>query len=111
MVRHGESVHTSVGPAESSGDRTRLVDVLARIADSLERLQQDMVRIADHFDPPPPDIVGTPYIANRLSCTTVWVTEMVRTGAIPKACVVEGTGNGKRWKFHRKRIDLWIQRR
>lgn len=106
-TRHEQSVD-----AETSTSRFhQLLDILIRTANVLERIEADAVRIADHFDPPPPNKVGTPYVAERLGCTTVWVAEMIRSGQIPKACVVEGTGNGKLWKFHRKRIDLWIQSR
>jgi len=68
-------------------------------------------RIADHFDPPPPDKVGSDYVAHRLGCTTTWVADMVRQGEIPVHCVVPGTGNGKPWKFLRSRIDSWIESR
>jgi hypothetical protein len=68
----------------------------------------DLKRIADHFDPPPPDKVGSDYVASRLGCTTTWVADMVRRGEIPPHCVVPGTGNGKPWKFFRSRIDSWI---
>jgi predicted DNA-binding transcriptional regulator AlpA len=68
-------------------------------------------RIADHFDPPPPDIVGTPYVATKLGCTTDWIAIMVREGQIPPSCVIQGTGNGKPWKFRRSRIDQWIEQR
>lgn len=71
----------------------------------------DLRRIADKVDPPPPDKVGTPYVAERLGCTTVWVTEMIRSGDIPRSCIVPGTGNGKPWKFHRGRIDEWLESR
>lgn len=84
---------------------------LTRIAEALENVQAQLLRIADHFDPPPPDKVGTPYIADRLGCTTVWVTEMVRSGEIPQGCILSGTGNGKPWKFHRARIDEWLETR
>lgn len=76
-------------------------DVIATIAASLKR-------IADHFDPPPPDIIGTDYIADRLGCTVVWVAKMASEGKIPKNCIVPGTGIGKPWKFYRSRIDHWI---
>lgn len=111
MTQYDTRNEHSVDAAGSASAGTRLLDVLIRIANVLERIEEDAVRIADHFDPPPPDKVGTPYVAERLGCTTVWVAEMVRIGQIPKSCVVEGTGNGKLWKFHRKRIDLWIQNR
>jgi hypothetical protein len=79
--------------------------------DAVESVTAELKRIADHFDPPPPDKVGTPYVAQRLGCTTVWITEMVRSGEIPIACVVPGTGCGKPWKFYRVRIDEWLQGR
>lgn len=60
---------------------------------------------------PSPEIVGTPYVSERLGCTSIWITEMVRREVIPPACIVPGTGNGKPWKFYRLRIDEWIRRR
>lgn len=83
--------------------RLRRAD-LTSIAKSLER-------IADVVDPPPSKIVDSPYVANRLDCTTVWVAEMARNGQIPKNCIVAGTGNGKVWKFYRTLIDQWIESR
>ena len=77
---------------------------LAVIASTLKR-------IADHVDPPPPDIIGTDYIADKLACTAVWVAKMAAEGMIPRNCVVPGTGNGKPWKFYRSRIDPWIEMR
>jgi excisionase family DNA binding protein len=77
---------------------------LTAIADSL-------ARIADHIAPEPDSIVGTPYIAERLGCTTTWVSEMIRDGRIPTSCIGIGTGNGKPWKFHRDKIDAWLASR
>jgi hypothetical protein len=57
------------------------------------------------------DIVGTPYVADKLGCTTDWVANMARDGEIPISCVILGTGDGKPWKFRRTRIDEWISRR
>ena len=74
---------------------------LAVIASSLKR-------IADHVDPPPPDIVDTTYIADKLGVTKVWVAQMALDKLIPPSCIVPGTGNGKPWKFYRSRIDPWI---
>jgi hypothetical protein len=45
----------------------------------------DLKRIADHFDPPPSDKVGSHYVARRLGCTTTWVADMVRRGEIPSS--------------------------
>jgi hypothetical protein len=78
--------------------------LLAVIASSLKR-------IADHVDPPPPDIVDTTYIADKLGCTKVWVAQMALDKLIPPSCIVPGTGNGKPWKFYRSRIDPWIEMR
>jgi hypothetical protein len=71
----------------------------------------DLKRIADHFDPPPPDKVGTEYVAHRLGCTPTWIADLARQGEIPPNCVVPGTGDGKPWKFHRPLIDRWIETR
>ncbi len=83
----------------------------ASLAQSLSSIASDLRRLADHFAPAPGDKVGTPYVARALAQTTTWVAEMARTGIIPKHCVVEGTGNGRPWKFHRTRIDEWIRSR
>ena len=71
----------------------------------------DLRRIADHFDPPPPDKVGSEYVAKKLGCTTTWIADLVRRDQIPKRCIVPGTGNCKPWKFYREQIDKWIETR
>jgi Rieske Fe-S protein len=77
----------------------------------LSEMASDIKRIADHFDPQPADIVDTPYIANHLGCTTTWIAQMVRDGEIPKGCIVPGSGNGRQWKFYRRRIEDWLAAR
>lgn len=77
----------------------------------LRVIADGITRIADQVAPQPGDIVGTPYVAQRLGCTTVWVAQLIRQGGIPKSCMVEGTGKGKPWKFHRRLIDEWIKSR
>ena len=77
----------------------------------LERIASSLERIANKLDPLPGDKVGTPYVAEKLGCTTVWIAELIRNGEIPPSCIVAGTGHGKVWKFHRSRIDEWIARR
>jgi hypothetical protein len=74
-------------------------------------IAESLGRIADALAPTPADTVGSPYVAERLGCTTVWVAELVRLGRIPKHCLVPGTGNGKPWKFIRRHIDKWIASR
>ncbi len=95
----GTAIDGLIGPVNGDG-----ASVLADIAASLKR-------IADHVDPPPPDIVDTTYIANKLGLTKVWVAEMALNKVIPANCIVPGTGNGKPWKFYRTRIDKWIEMR
>lgn len=68
-------------------------------------------RIADRLDPPPPDVVDSPWVAARLNCTTTWVADMARRGDIPEGCVVVGTGYGRPWKFYRTRIEEWFATR
>src|SRR5690606_31508199 len=58
-----------------------------------------MRQLGDVNKAKPPELVGTPYVAERLGCTTVWVTELIRSGEIPIGCIAPGTGNGKPWKF------------
>lgn len=79
-------------------------EAIATIAGALKR-------IADHFDPPPPDVVDSVYVRQKLGCTTTWVAEMARNGDIPAACIVPGTGNGKPWKFYRSKIEKWLEER
>jgi hypothetical protein len=74
----------------------------------LLEVQADLKRIADHFDPQPADVVGTPYLADKLGCTSTWVAQMVRSGEIPRGCLVPGSGNGRQWKFYRQRIEEWM---
>ncbi len=84
-------------------------------ADKLVRLLEHLVvaaeRIADRLDPPPPDVVDTPWVAERLNCTTTWVADLARQGKIPPGCILTGTGNGKLWKFHRAKIEAWLASR
>jgi hypothetical protein len=77
----------------------------------LERLVAAVERIADRLDPPPADIVDSRWVADRLGCTTTWIAELVRTGEVPRPCVVQGTGNGKPWKFHREKVEAWLAAR
>lgn len=103
-----EKTALATGPSpclqDGSGISPAIVEVLACIAASL-------TRIADHFDPPPSDIVDTPYLAGRLGVTTTRIAQMVREGTIPKACIVIGSGDGRPWKFHRRQMEQWLAKR
>lgn len=74
----------------------------------LTEIGHHLKRIADALNPPPPDIVDSVYVAQRLGCTTTWIADQARSGDIPRGCIVPGTGRGKPWKFHRVAIDEWI---
>lgn len=84
---------------------------LEALVQLLRHTESHLARIADHFDPPPPDKIGTPYVAERLGCTTDWIAVLVRNGDIPASCIVPGTGNGRPWKFYRSLTDQWIEKR
>jgi len=77
----------------------------------LERLADAAEHIATLLDSDPLEIVGTPYVAEKAGKSVKWIGDLVRRGEIPKNCVVPGTGNGKEWRFYRKRIDKWIESR
>ena len=89
----------------------QLLARLDRMAVALEMLAAAGDHNANHVAPAPGDIVGTPYLAQKLGCTTTWAGEMARTGQIPKNCIVPGSGNGKPWKFRREQIEDWINER
>ena len=90
--------------AKQRMQRVRDEGILASVA-------SDLNRIANHFDPPPPDVVDSVYVAQKLGCTTTWVADMARNGSIPASCLVPGTGKGKLWKFYRAKIEKWLQDR
>jgi hypothetical protein len=91
-----------------TGSATVVVELGQETLRVLLEVQADLKRIADHFDPQPADIVGTPYLATKLGCTPTWIAQMVRDGEIPKGCLVPGSGNGRQWKFYRRRIEEWM---
>ena len=90
----------------SNGDKSLSQNLL----DLLSQMAFQLGRIANHFDPPPPDIVDTT-TSPKARLPTDWVAEMAREGEIPISCVIPGTGDGKPWKFRRSRIDQWIVER
>lgn len=102
---------TPPAPGATPGTSLPADPVLRAYLQDLHSIAESLARIADHVAPQPADIVGTPYIAQRLGCTTVWVTEMVKSGQLPNHCIVQGTGNGRPWKFHRRHIDAWLAAR
>ena len=78
------------------------------IPEAVDAIRDALKRIADHFDPPPPDVVDSVYVSQKLGCTTTWIADLARNGGIPPSCVVPGTGDGKPWKFYRVKIEKWI---
>lgn len=104
-------VGPSPRPQDGSGAMTVVIELGPESLRVLAEVQADLRRIADHFDPPPPDIVDTPYIAERLGVTTTRIAQMVREGEIPKSCIVPGSGDGRLWKFHRGQLEDWLAKR
>jgi predicted DNA-binding transcriptional regulator AlpA len=118
MASSMDSLHVTLERLALAAERQ--AHATERLAQALEQLislpgltavATSVGRLADHLAPCPSPIVGTPYVAERLGCTTVWVAELVRKGEIPKACLVPGTGRGKLWKFYREKIDRWLESR
>lgn len=108
LLRHGNADDRIQVPHERAG-----VEISNASTDELtsERIATALEKLANHFAPPPPDIVDTGYVATRLDCTREYVSQMAKRGDIPRNCVVAGTGWGKTWKFYRSRIDRWIESR
>lgn len=94
---------------EASGLEALLI--LERLAIAAEKCSDDVRRIADHLCPPPDALVDTQYLATKLGVTVERISQIVRAGEIPKQCVVDGTGNGKPWKFHRRPTEAWLRSR
>jgi hypothetical protein len=85
--------------------------LLGQLVEIMRGQAADVRRIADALAPAPDNIVGTLYVARKLGVTTTWIADMVRQGEIPASCIVTGSGNGKPWKFHRERIEEWMESR
>lgn len=111
MEEDPDAVWCSFGKGRTYTQVSGLVEQPAlprpELPDAAEFLAQ-LVRIADHFDPPPPDVVDSVYVSQKLGCTTTWIADLARNGGIPPSCVVPGTGDGKPWKFYRAKIEKWI---
>lgn len=127
---------TLAPPAQPGAHSPPLVNVLERIAVGIEQLNtilseggrvndpsprrgevawssmaQSLARIADRLDPPPPEVIDSTFVAERLGCTTTWIADLARRHQIPVNCIVPGSGNGKPWKFYRMKIDAWLATR
>jgi len=102
-------------PLEDFGVQPKVAEPeqqIIRIEESaFSEMADALTRIADHITPAVTQIVGTRYVADKLGCTTTWITDLIRNNEIPATCIVEGTGNGKQWKFHARKINSWIANR
>lgn len=90
------------GRKGGDGEYPILIEVLQKIGD-------DIRRIANHVDPPSGQVVGTRYVAARLGKTQEWIAKLAQTGKIPASCIVKQSGNGRYWKFHKEKIDQWVE--
>lgn len=97
--------------SDRSMDSSALVNLAKRIAVSLELGVAELRRLVDQVCPPPDAVVDTQYVATKLGVTIERISQLVRDQDIPSHCVVEGSGNGKPWKFHRRPIEAWIRNR
>ena len=104
------------------GRKSGTPEEIGRIADALEQIGSELNRISGQLDEslmiqqrladeiaPERSIVGTRYVAERIGKSTRWITDLVRDGKIPKQCIVPQSGNGRYWRFYKKRIDRWIE--
>jgi hypothetical protein len=77
----------------------------------LTSVAADVGRIANRLDPPPPDLVDTGYVAEKLGVSTKRISQLALAGELPAAAIVPGTGEGKPWRFYRSKVDPWIETR
>lgn len=73
-----------------------------RIAEGIERLIEVLV-------PKTSELVGTEYIASKIGKSKQWIGKMAERGTIPKNCVAPKIGGGRIWRFHRDKIDAWLE--
>ncbi len=78
-------------------------------SDPLDRIAQCVERLIEVLVPKTADLVGTEYIASRLGVSKQWVGKMADKGTIPKNCIAPKVSGGRVWKFHRDRIDAWLE--
>jgi hypothetical protein len=125
-MSHRDSDHAPPAGASSDGRKSRsrertddaLTSMSVSIIERLERIEsmapswatiaERLDQIVGHLVPPAADIVGSKYVAERLGCSTTWVGRMATNGMIPASCIVSGTGQGRLWKFHRRRVEEWL---
>lgn len=103
-VSHNAGMTSVVETRNENRRITMVVEIGPETRQVLAGIEAALKRIADHFDPQPPEVVGTPYLADRLDCTATWIAQMVRDGEIPGSCIVPGSGKGRQWKFYRSRV-------
>jgi hypothetical protein len=77
----------------------------------LDALLREVKRIADHFNPPPPNVIDSNYVARRMGRTPTRIAQMAREGLIPASCVVPGRSDGEAWRFYRDRVEEWLDGR
>lgn len=108
--------HESVAPIEDRSlspnvPQSNALHLMLRLTEAVEHCSDQLHRLADHFCPPPDAVVDTQFVATKLNLSIERISQMVRGGEIPKICIVDGTGNGKPWKFHRRHVEEWLRSR
>jgi predicted DNA-binding transcriptional regulator AlpA len=82
-------------------DFNETMEPFERIAEGIERLIEVLV-------PKTSELVGTEYIASKIGKSKQWIGKMAERGHIPKNCVAPKIGGGRIWRFHRDKIDAWL---
>ena len=77
------------------------VEPFERIADGIDRL-------IEVLSPKTAELVGTDYIASKIGKSKQWIGKMAEKGTIPKNCIAPKISGGRIWKFHRDKIDAWL---
>lgn len=101
---------TAFGPLDYEARATTRT-LAELIAGPLASVATDVRRIANQLDPPPPDLVDTSYVADKLGVSAKRISQLALAGEVPAAAIVPGTGEGKPWRFYRSKVDPWIETR
>ncbi len=74
-------------------------------------IARELRKLRRALRPAEPEIIGTPEVAKLAGVTTAAVRQWVESGAVPRNCIVPGSGNGTPWRFYRRRILKWLRTR
>ena len=96
-------------PLSSGGEEDHNVIDFNGTMEPFERIADGIERLIDLLVPKTSELVGTEYVASKIGKSKQWIGKMAERGTIPKNCVAPKVGGGRIWKFHRDRIDAWLE--